>query len=115
MRIFNKGFHFGQDGPGNRLVYHVSGCNMHCIWCSNPEGMSGEAGTDCSVEELLSECQSCRKLFFSGGGVTFTGGEATRCYCELLPLLEHLQQLNIHTAIVCFLIIHLFYICVKTI
>ena len=99
MRIFNKGFHFGQDGPGNRLVYHVSGCNMHCIWCSNPEGMSGEAGTDCSVEELLSECQSCRKLFFSGGGVPFTGGEATRCYCELLPLLEHLQQLNIHTAI----------------
>ena len=50
MKIFAKGFNFGQDGPGNRLVYHLSGCNMRCIWCSNPEGISEKKGFDLTVE-----------------------------------------------------------------
>ena len=52
MRVFGKGFNFSQDGPGNRLVYHLSGCNMHCIWCSNPEGMDRDAGKEYTFQEL---------------------------------------------------------------
>lgn len=99
MRIFNKGFNFNQDGPGNRLVYHLSGCNMRCIWCANPEGFSLKGGTEVSVNEILEECLRCVPMFFSGGGVTFTGGEATLYHNELLDLLKNLRQADVHTAL----------------
>ena len=38
--IFEKGFNYSQDGSGNRLVFHLQGCNLRCPWCANPEGMS---------------------------------------------------------------------------
>ena len=40
LRFFQKGFNYSQDGRGNRLVYHLQGCNMRCPWCANPEGIS---------------------------------------------------------------------------
>ena len=99
MKVFQKGFNFSQDGPGNRLVYHLSGCNMHCLWCSNPEGMKGDKGKEYSPEEIVKEAVSSRLLFFSGGGVTFTGGEASLQFDELLKTLKLLKEANIHTAI----------------
>ncbi len=97
MFIFQKGFNFGQDGPGNRLVYHLQGCNMRCIWCSNPEGMPIAGGKEYTVDELLDECIRSKMMFFSGGGVTFTGGEATVQHTELLKLLQMLKKEEIHT------------------
>ena len=38
-------------------------------------------------------------MFFGGGGVTFTGGEATIQHDELFMLLKMLKRENIHTAI----------------
>lgn len=54
IRIFQKGFNYSQDGEGNRLVYHLQGCNMKCRWCANPEGMSVE-GTLFTEPEWLIE------------------------------------------------------------
>lgn len=99
MYIFQKGFNFGQDGPGNRLVYHLQGCNMKCIWCSNPEGLCKSGGKQFHIEEIFRECTRSRMLFYGGGGVTFTGGEATLQVDELLELLKRLKEADIHTAI----------------
>jgi len=74
LHIFQRGFNFSQDGPGNRLVYHLQGCNLHCPWCSNPEGMTFCGGTVCSVEDIVAEVLRSRPMFFDGGGVTLTGG-----------------------------------------
>ncbi len=99
MKIFFKGFNYSQDGPGNRLVYHLQGCNMRCPWCSNPEGMPFDGGYEITPEQLIRECIRSRAMFFSGGGVTFTGGEATLQGEELTNVLRQLQAANIHTAI----------------
>lgn len=149
LRYFQKGFNYSQDGPGNRLVYHLQGCNLHCPWCANPEGMSlqpplmqkvdqlpafvcpfGAVSEDGSldrsrcetcteracvttyrnnllvcptqavpVEQVYEEILSCRSMFTDGGGVTFTGGEATLQLDALLELLKLLRSAGIHTAV----------------
>lgn len=53
VRIFQKGFNYSQDGEGNRLVYHLQGCNMKCPWCANPEGMFPEGSIMVDEENLL--------------------------------------------------------------
>lgn len=53
LNIFKKGFNHAQDGPGNRLVYHLQGCNMTCAWCSNPEGMESKGSLLVNPELLI--------------------------------------------------------------
>lgn len=101
MKIFKKGFNYSQDGPGNRLVYHLQGCNFRCKWCSNPEGMSISSPlcTEYTAEELMNEIKRCEPMFFDGGGVTFTGGEATMQFDELTEILKMLKNEGISSAI----------------
>ena len=91
INIFEKGFNYSQDGPGNRLVYHLSGCNMTCPWCSNPEGMERN-GMDYGTDEIINEIKSSAPMFFDGGGVTFTGGECTLQYEAILRIIDSLPD-----------------------
>lgn len=100
IRIFQKGFNYSQDGPGNRLVYHLSGCNMRCPWCSNPEGLSPDGNTSLlTIDDIVKEAASCRMIFIDGGGVTFTGGEVTCQRDDVTELIRQLKSINIHTCI----------------
>ena len=148
IKIFQIGWNYSQDGPGNRLIYHFQGCNFDCPWCSNPEGRSRQgslflrpellspdvcphgmisngilmrefckncSGKECisvnrnhgisftakeySVEELVKKAVDSSPLFFDGGGVTITGGEATLQFDALKSLLQQLKKEGIHTAL----------------
>ena len=101
MKILQKGFNYSQDGPGNRLVYHLQGCNFRCKWCSNPESipLCSDKCREQSVDEIVNEAQRSRMMFFEGGGVTFTGGEPTVQFDELNTALKKLKEAGIHTAI----------------
>lgn len=101
LKVFQKGFNYSQDGYGNRLVYHLQGCNLKCPWCSNPEGMEigGSNAKVLSDEEIIGEVLRCKPMFFDGGGVTFTGGEISIQMKELAEVLRKLKAEGIHTAI----------------
>ena len=98
--IFQKGFNYSQDGPGNRLVYHLSGCNLKCPWCSNPEGLEiTKDAISLSIEAIVKEALSCRMMFIDGGGVTLTGGEVTCQRDAVFTLLNQLKENGINTCI----------------
>ena len=109
LKIFQKGFNYSQDGQGNRLVYHLQGCNMRCPWCSNPEGMFPENPLctprkplkEYDIPALIKEARSCKAMFFDGGGITFTGGEPTLQFDALQQALISLKSEGFHTAIEC--------------
>ena len=100
IHILQKGFNYSQDGPGNRLVYHLSGCNLKCPWCSNPEGMEiTENAIPLTVENIVKEAVSCKMMFIDGGGVTLTGGEVTCQKDSIINLLHQLKENGVHTCI----------------
>ena len=101
MKVLQKGFNYSQDGPGNRLVYHLQGCNFRCKWCSNPESMAADytGAKEYSCEEIVDEILRSRMMFFDGGGVTFTGGEPTLQFSELKEVLRKAKENGIGTAI----------------
>lgn len=99
LYLFQKGFHYSQDGPGNRLIYHLQGCNLRCPWCSNPEGLSLTGGTGYPISELIDEVLRSRPMFFDGGGLTLTGGEVMMQKEGALRLLSEVHAAGVNTCI----------------
>ncbi|MDO8585677.1 MAG: glycyl-radical enzyme activating protein [Armatimonadota bacterium] len=40
LLVLNTGFTVAVDGPGQRMVVYLKGCNMCCPWCAAPESMA---------------------------------------------------------------------------
>jgi len=99
LYLFKKGFSFAVDGPGNRLVYHLRGCNFRCPWCANPECFPPPAGPGTPVEDILKEAEQAKPLYIAGGGVTFTGGEPTCQFGALREALRGLKERGVHTCV----------------
>lgn len=64
------------DGPGNRFVVFLQGCNFDCIACHNPQTIPLATGdhfrTD--VDAVLARIRRAAPFL---GGITVSGGEAT--------------------------------------
>lgn len=64
------------DGPGIRFVVFMQGCVLRCQFCHNPDTWDTTKGMEFTPEQLMSEIKKYKSYMnFSGGGVTFTGGE----------------------------------------
>jgi pyruvate formate lyase activating enzyme len=64
------------DGPGIRFVVFLQGCPLRCQFCHNPDTWEVHKGTEFTPEQLTTEIIKYKSYMdFSGGGVTFTGGE----------------------------------------
>ena len=40
ITLFAQGWSRSKDGPGNRRIYYLKGCNLRCRWCASPESIS---------------------------------------------------------------------------
>ncbi len=124
--VFNIMRYSIHDGPGIRTTVFFKGCPLNCMWCHNPESLSGEPqqifypdkcikcgnchdcptgaretiGYEITTEELLKEIK--KDLLFheqSGGGVTFSGGEPLYQPEFLMEMLDKCSKNYIHTAV----------------
>ncbi|MET7396334.1 radical SAM protein [Dactylosporangium sp. NPDC005572] len=65
------------DGPGNRFVVFLQGCDFNCLACHNPHTIPAESRAACwrTVPELVAQVRATAPFL---SGVTVSGGEATR-------------------------------------
>ena len=91
------------DGDGIRTTVFMAGCPLRCKWCSNPEGFTMETNKFVSKEKLddVLKIIGRQRIFYknSGGGVTFSGGEATMQLSALRYLVNSLYDQGINLAI----------------
>jgi pyruvate-formate lyase-activating enzyme len=64
------------DGPGNRFVLFLQGCNFNCLACHNPQTIPLQTPKAAllSVAEVLEKIRASTPFI---SGVTISGGEAT--------------------------------------
>ena len=89
------------DGPGIRTTVFFRGCNLRCLWCQNPEGLSFKGNTKYSADELLDLVSRDKAYYFSSdGGVTLSGGEPLLQDSDsLVSLLKRLKEKKIKVAV----------------
>jgi pyruvate formate lyase activating enzyme len=63
------------DGPGNRAVVFMQGCNFNCLACHNPQTipLKSKRARKYSVREMVEKIRASTPFI---SGVTFSGGEA---------------------------------------
>ncbi len=64
------------DGPGNRFVLFMQGCNFNCIACHNPQTipLQSPKAKSLSLDEVITHIKNSIPYI---SGVTVSGGEAT--------------------------------------
>jgi pyruvate formate lyase activating enzyme len=90
----------GVDGPGTRFVLFLSGCQLRCVYCQNPDTWSERDGAVESVDDVMSRVARYRAVFErTGGGVTITGGEPLLQPRFTAGVFRACREEGIHTAL----------------
>ncbi len=111
------------DGPGIRTTVFLKGCPLSCWWCQNPESKTmlpekasgvdrrkylhlfrdcgkGVVGHEVTVKQVMAEVEKDVVFYrYSGGGVTYSGGEPLMQPDFLLALLKASKKKNIYTVL----------------
>ena len=79
------------DGPGNRFVLFLQGCNFNCLACHNPQTIPvmTPRSTDMSVTEVIDRIRLSTPFI---SGVTISGGEATLQHEAILSLFSQIKN-----------------------
>ncbi|WP_432560348.1 pyruvate formate-lyase-activating protein [Granulicoccus sp. GXG6511] len=88
------------DGPGTRLSIFFSGCPLRCVFCHNPDTIFARFGTIRTLDQVKARIKRYKAIFkASGGGVTFTGGEAMQQLPFIANLIDFCHEEGVHTAL----------------
>lgn len=114
------------DGPGIRTTVFFKGCNMHCVWCHNPEAIHAKpeyifnqqlclhcgfcdqgcysgakmlCGKEMDVHEVMKEVLMDKPYYADTGGITISGGEPFMQSDFLVEILKAAQKQGIHCGI----------------
>lgn len=85
------------DGQGVRSLIFLQGCPLNCFWCCNPETRFGDDFQTLTAKALYQCLENDIPYYrFSGGGITFSGGEPLaqarflrafiEAYCKEIPV-----------------------------
>ncbi len=70
--------HSSVDGPGNRVVIFLQGCNFNCLYCHNPETIAHyryiSETQQLTPSDVMSEVMKYRNFI---SGITVSGGECS--------------------------------------
>ena len=85
LRVINIAEGTSVDGPGLRTSIYFAGCEHACPGCHNPESWPFDAGSDWTVEKLMSVVR------FNRFDVTFSGGDPMYQAEALVPLAREIK------------------------
>ena len=88
------------DGPGIRTVVFLQGCQLRCAYCHNPDTWAMFGGKSVEAEALVKKLLRFQVYSrYSGGGVTFSGGEPLLQPAFLSHVLRLCKEAGISTCI----------------
>lgn len=76
------------NGPGNRYVIWLQGCNFNCKNCFNPDSHSFEKGKLTDIDQIITDILSNKNI----DGITISGGEPLQQAEVLYCFLEKLKK-----------------------
>ena len=88
------------DGPGTRMTVFMSGCPLRCQYCHNPDTWRMRDGTPVYLDAMIDKVRKYRDVFNStGGGITFSGGEAMMQPAFVSRTFRAAQEMGVHTCL----------------